>query len=119
MLTQHPIFRVESFRVVASHTLEVAFDDGTRQTIDFHPVLSGELYAPLRDPALFNLVKIDPEVRTLVWPNGVDFDPATLHDWPKYVEALTARAQMGISPRLITPTQSFPAACSLCQSRPD
>jgi hypothetical protein len=20
----------------------------------------------------------------LVWPNGADFDPATLHDWPEY-----------------------------------
>jgi hypothetical protein len=24
-------------------------------------------------------VKIDPEVHTLVWPNGADFDPATFH----------------------------------------
>jgi hypothetical protein len=30
---------------------------------------------------LFNQVQIDPEVHTLVWPNGADFDPATLHDW--------------------------------------
>jgi hypothetical protein len=29
----------------------------------------------------------------LVWPNGADFDPATLHDWPQYAEALIARAQ--------------------------
>ena len=36
----------------------------------------------LRDLEVFNQVRIDPEVETLVWPNGADFDPATLHDWP-------------------------------------
>jgi hypothetical protein len=42
---------------------------------------------------LFNAVKIDPEVRTLAWPNGADFDPAILRDWPDCVDALTERAR--------------------------
>ncbi|MBI5186672.1 MAG: DUF4372 domain-containing protein [Nitrospinae bacterium] len=37
---------------------------------------------------LFNQVKIDQEVHTLIWPNGADFDPATLHDWPEQKERL-------------------------------
>jgi hypothetical protein len=37
---------------------------------------------PLRDLQLFNQVAVDAETHTLVWPNGADFDPATLHDWP-------------------------------------
>jgi hypothetical protein len=66
----------------------VKFDDGQEQEIDLQPVLVGELYGPLRDIKLFNQVEIDPEVHTLVWPNGADFDPETLYNWPKYLEDL-------------------------------
>ena len=89
----HPIYKVRSVKIVAPHTLRVGFDDGTEQTIDFRPVLAGELYGPLRALSLFNQVRVDPEVHTLVWPNGADFDPATLHDWPEHEKALAARAR--------------------------
>ena len=78
---KHPLYRVTDVRRVGPFELTVRFDDDTEQRIDFQPVLHGELYGPLRDPALFEQVSIDPEVHTLVWPNGADFDPATLHDW--------------------------------------
>jgi hypothetical protein len=71
----------------------VTFDDETAQVIDFRPVLAGRLFGPLADVDLFNQVRIDPEAHTLVWPNGADFDPATLHDWPEHVAALTAWAR--------------------------
>ena len=61
--------------------------------IDFEPVLGGELFRPLRDLELFNQVQVDAEVHTLVWPNGADFDPATLHDWPQYAAAMAARVR--------------------------
>lgn len=89
----HPIHRVRSFAITAPYTLRVDFDDQTSQIINFEPVLAGELFRPLRDLTVFNQVKLDPEVHTLVWPNGADFDPATLHDWPKVAEALAARAR--------------------------
>lgn len=92
-MTTHPIYRVRSFQRVAPYTLRVQFDDQTEQVINFEPVLAGELYRPLRDAALFNQVQIDPEVHTLIWPNGADFDPATLHDWPTQAEALATRAR--------------------------
>jgi len=47
----------------------------------------------LNDLKLFNQVKIDPEVHTLVWPNGADFDPETLHNWPKYEQELIFRSK--------------------------
>ncbi len=89
----HPIYRVEAFEIIGPYTLRVRFDDHTEQIINFEPVLAGELYRPLRDLELFNGVQLDPEVHTLVWPNGADFDPATQHDWPEHIEALAARAQ--------------------------
>lgn len=50
-------------------------------------MLAGELYGLLKDLAVFEQVQIDREVHTLVWPNGADFDPETLHDWPRYARA--------------------------------
>lgn len=90
----HGIYRVECFEIVSPYTLKVRFDDSTQQTINFEPVLTGELFGPLRDLKLFNQVKIDPEVHTLVWPNGSDFEPATLHDWPELVDELTTKARL-------------------------
>ncbi len=89
----HGIYRILSFEILGPHILRLRFDDGTEQTINFRPVLAGELYQPLTDLSLFNQVRIDSEVYTLVWPNGADFDPATLHDWPQLVDALVARAR--------------------------
>jgi hypothetical protein len=89
----HPIYRVRFFEIVSAYTLRVRFDDNTEQTIDFRPILAGELYTPLRNLELFNQVRIDPEVATLVWPNGADFDPATLHDWPVHERAFTELAR--------------------------
>ena len=79
----HPIHRGRSFQLVGPYTLDVQFQDGLSHTIDFRPVLEGEMYGPLRDPTVFDRVRLDSEAHTLVWPNGADFDPATLHDWPE------------------------------------
>lgn len=88
----HPIHRVASFTVVAPYTIHVSFADGTDQRIDFRPVLEGPLFGALQNPRTFEQVVLDSEAGTLVWPNGADFDPATLHDWPNVREELAARA---------------------------
>jgi len=90
---EHPICRVVSVEALGGYRLRVGFDDGSTQAINFEPVLEGELYGPLRDPELFAAVKVDPEVGTLVWPNGADFDPATLHDWPTREPAMRELAE--------------------------
>ncbi len=89
----HPIYRVTAFEHVGPYALRVSFNDGTAQTINFKSVLAGAVYRPLRDLKVFGQVQIDPEVHTLVWPNGADFDPATLHDWPEHAQAWAERAK--------------------------
>jgi len=89
----HPIYKVTGFEILDTHVLRVSFNDGSIQTINFQPILAGELYGPLREIEFFGKVKLDPEVHTLVWPNGADFDPAILHDWPVHEKALRERAK--------------------------
>jgi hypothetical protein len=89
----HPIHRVERFEIVGPYTLVLEFHDGTQQRIDFRPVLEGELFGPLQDLQAFNTVQLDPTFGTIQWPNGADFDPETLHDWPKYRDEFVAMAK--------------------------
>src|SRR4051812_1159116 len=96
----HRIYRVTDVRILDRYLLDVTFDDATTQTINLEPVLAGELYGPLRDLNLFNQVSIDPEIHTLVWPNGADFDPATLHDWPEHQQAFQEMARRWESVRV-------------------
>ncbi len=97
----HPIYRVESVERVGPYALCLRFDDGLVRTIDFEPILAGELFGPLRDPAVFAQVRLDREVRTIVWPNGADFDPATLHDWPEHEGSFRAAAKRWGQPRAL------------------
>jgi hypothetical protein len=93
IFVSHPIYRVIGFEIVSPYTLKIDFDDGTSQTISFRSILEGELLGPLADEAIFDQVRIDPEVHTLVWPNGADFDPAVLHDWPDHKVEFEAMAK--------------------------
>jgi hypothetical protein len=97
---EHPIHRVLAFDIVGPYTLHLRFEDDSERTIDFSPVLTGELFGPLRERTFFEQVHLDTEAHTLVWPNGADFDPATLYDWPRYAAEFAAWARQ----RQLTPT---------------
>ena len=93
LMTNHPMHRVVSFAIVGPHELEVGCEDGVVRRINFLPVLEGELFGPLKDLSVFNQVALSPEGYTLLWPNGADFDPATLHDWPEVEAEFVEMAQ--------------------------
>lgn len=87
----YQLYDVVNFEIVADYTLCIEFDDGSEQVIDFEPILLGPLFGPLQDLELFNQVRLETELGTLVWPTGADIDPTVLHDWPQHVEAIIAR----------------------------
>jgi hypothetical protein len=70
---------VTAVEPLADYTLRLTFDDGSARVVDLADELWGPMGEPLRDPAFFRQVRVDPELRTVVWPNGFDLDPDVLH----------------------------------------
>ena len=83
---RYQIHRIIDCQILPPYSLKLKFGDGLTSVIDLERVLEGEIYGPLRNPTIFSKVMIDPEVQTVIWPNGADFDPAVLHDWPLHSE---------------------------------
>lgn len=67
-------------RYLREFTLWVKFEDGTRGEIDLAAELYGPVFEPLRDVDYFRQVRVDPELGTIVWPNGADLAPEFLYE---------------------------------------
>jgi len=69
------MLHIKSAKHVSDFILWVAFDDGTSGNVDFKDVLNGPIFLPLKDISVFSKVSVDPELETVVWPNGADLAP--------------------------------------------
>jgi hypothetical protein len=76
----HP--RITGVQVRAPFTVTLDFTDGSHGTVDLAPWILGRggVFVPLQDPGFFAQVRVDREAGTIVWPNGVDFDPDVLFE---------------------------------------
>jgi Protein of unknown function (DUF2442) len=90
---KHEIHRIIGCKHLPPYGLQLKFDDGLERVVDLENILEGQIYGPLRDEKLFSKVVIDPEIRTVTWPNGADFDPTVLHDWPLHQDAFVCAAR--------------------------
>lgn len=70
--------RITNARYLTDFRIWLEFSDGARGEVDLGSELNGPIFEPLRDPAVFRQVRLHPELRTLVWPNGADFAPEFL-----------------------------------------
>jgi len=67
-------------RYVRDHVVWLRFQDGSEGDVDLQPALRGPVFEPLRDPVFFREFRIDPNFKTLTWPNGADVAPEYLHE---------------------------------------
>ena len=85
------ILRIGEARVCGPHSLRLTFNDGTTKQVDLRPLLGGPIFEPLKDPAYFATMTLDPLCGTVVWPNGADFAPEALYELEAQFTPETAR----------------------------
>ena len=73
------LLHVTSAKPVEGYRVQVRFDDGREGVADLSEALVGPMFEPLRDPDMFNMMRVDKELRTIVWPNGCDLAPEYIY----------------------------------------
>jgi hypothetical protein len=73
------MLKVTEATPIDDYRLRVTFNDGVVREIDCTFLLHGTLGEPLKDPNYFRQVRVDDDLRTIVWPNGLDPAPELLH----------------------------------------
>ena len=81
------IVHVTAVEVVGDHRLRLSFEDGAEGEVDLSSWRWRGVFALLADTDCFRQVRLDEELGTIVWPNGADMAPETLHAW--VVQGLT------------------------------
>jgi len=72
-------FRLVNARYIHDFVLWLKFSDGVEGELDLRDELYGPIFEPLKSIDFFRQFRIDPDLHTLVWPNGADFAPEFLH----------------------------------------
>jgi Protein of unknown function (DUF2442) len=85
---------VTGVEVIEPYRLRLTFADGTIGDVDFTRREWRGVFEPLRDPAYFARVAVDPEAGTITWPDGLDMAPE-----PLYAEARRHPAESGAAAR--------------------
>ena len=66
----HP--RILSATAVDDRTLVVEFDNRQKKQFDITPLLKRTIFSPLKNPALFKAVKVEPGGYAVAWSSNID-----------------------------------------------
>lgn len=67
-----PYPKIQAVETIDDHTLLVEFDNDQKRKYDVTPLLRKEMFAPLRNPALFKSVQVEQGGYAVVWNNDID-----------------------------------------------
>lgn len=67
-------------RPLENYRLYIAFNNGEAGEVDLSQRLTGTMFSPLKEPALFATAYHHPELGTVAWANGADLAPEYLLD---------------------------------------
>jgi hypothetical protein len=81
MMGMGALIHVTAVEVLGDHRLRLRFEDGVEGELDLSAWPWRGVFEPLRDAAFFAKVELDEELGTIVWPNGADLAPESLHEW--------------------------------------
>lgn len=71
---------IVAVRHIREYVVWIQFEDGIEGEVDLRQSLRGPMFEPLRNVEYFKQVRVEPELGTIVWPNGADIAPETLYD---------------------------------------
>ncbi|WP_299073220.1 DUF2442 domain-containing protein [uncultured Paraglaciecola sp.] len=69
------MLHIKSAKHISNYKIWVSFDDGTAGEVNLEKSLIGPIFQPLKNINIFSKVSVDPELETIVWPNGADLAP--------------------------------------------
>ncbi len=76
--------RIQTPSALDNHTLMVTFTDGTRKKYDVTSLLDREMFLPLKNPAFFKNVHVEPGGYAVAWNADIDISEYEL--WKNGVE---------------------------------
>ena len=85
--------KVIDARHAGGYRVWLRFADGPSGEIDLERELWGPAFESLRNVDEFAKLYVDPECKTLVWPNGADLAPEFLYDELKAAMAEKSAAE--------------------------
>ena len=64
--------KIQSAKAVDAHTLIIEFNNKQKRKYDITPLLEKEMFAQLKNPALFKAVQVEQGGYAVVWNSSID-----------------------------------------------